>query len=377
MVGRSLWGVPWWSWLVGLVLSLAVMGPALRPGSLLNLDLVLVPDPPVPSGVWGLGPELPRRVPMWVPVAWLSSLVGGDLVGRLLLIGGLVVAFAGMYRLTARVVGARAGIPWAPLAAAVLYAFGPFMLTRLAVGHLMIVWTMAVLPWALPDLLRPDRSPRRVLLWSAAIGFTGVYGGTIVALVLVAGVIGRPGRRLGAIALAYLVGQLPWLVPLAIVGSGRSAIADASGFPTVLSGLDGVGRLLAGHGFWNPPFQVGAPGGWGVALMGFALLGLAAVGTSSLPRAWRVPLVGLAALGLVLSAASGVPGLDGLVARISRTPIGAPFRETQRLLPLYLLWMAPAAALGARRRLGRSPGRGLAPAPAPAASDRRSGPRAG
>jgi len=37
------------------------------------------------------------------------------------------------------------------------------------------------------------------------------------------------------------------------------------------------------------------------------------------------------------------------VTTLSRTPVGAPFRETQRLLPLYLLWMAPAAALGARR----------------------------
>ncbi len=362
VVRVSLCGVPIWSWLTGLVLSLAVMGPALRPGSLLNLDLVMVPDPPVPSGVWGLGPELPRRVPMWVPVAWLSTLVGGDLVARLLMVGGLLLAFVGMYRLTARLAGGRGGAAWAALGAAVLYAFGPFMITRLAVGHLMIVWTMALLPWALPDLLRPDRRVRRVLLWSAAIGFTGIYGGTVVALVLAAGVIATRGRRVGAIVGAYLVAQLPWLVPLAIVGSGQSAIADATGFPTVVSGFDGVGRLLAGHGFWNPPFQIGAPGGWGVALIGFALLGLATVGTSALPRAWRVPLVALAALGLLISAASGVHGLDDLVARASRSPIGAPFRETQRLLSLYLLWMAPAAALGALsladRLGGQAEGRG-------------------
>jgi choline dehydrogenase-like flavoprotein len=62
---------------------------------------------------------------------------------------------AGMYRLTM-----RWGVVTA-LCASVLFALSPLLLTRLAVGHLYLVWTMAVMPWALEDLLQPERSRRR------------------------------------------------------------------------------------------------------------------------------------------------------------------------------------------------------------------------
>jgi hypothetical protein len=320
------------------------MGPALAPGSLLNLDLVLVPKPPVPAGMWGLGPELPRRVPMWGFMAWLSTLVSGDTVGKALVVLSLTFAFVGMYRLVDR-------SPLTGLAAGVLYAFNPFLLTRVAVGHWMVLWTAAVLPWALRDLLRPARSPSRVLWWSAAFGIAGVYGGVIAALIVAAGLILDRGSRAVIVACAFLVGQLPWLVPMLVVSSSTSGatLVDASVFAPDVPGLGGVGRLLAGHGFWNFFFQIGRSQGWMVDILGFALLVLAVVGTPELPVLWRMPVLALAGVAFALTAASLIPGLDHLLSRFTQTSLGAPFRDTQRMFLLYFVWMAPAAALGAAR----------------------------
>src|SRR5207302_2099885 len=122
------------------------------------------PTMPLPRGVWALGPELSRRVPLGVPVAWASTVLGGPVVGKVLLGASLVVAFAGASRLvpTIGVVGR--------LGAGTLYAASPFVLTRVGVGHWTVVAAIAVLPWALPVLLRPADDLRRTWLWSAALG---------------------------------------------------------------------------------------------------------------------------------------------------------------------------------------------------------------
>ena len=55
----------------------------------------------------------------------------------------------------------------AQAAAGVLWAAGPFALTRIGVGHLNVTWAIAVLPWALPRLCRPsDDGARR---WSSSL----------------------------------------------------------------------------------------------------------------------------------------------------------------------------------------------------------------
>ena len=112
----------WWPWPAGAALGLVVLGPALGPGALFNLDLVLTPVVPVPQGVWGLGPELPRRVPFMVPVAWLSSVLDGAFVAKLLLLSVFVLAFVGAQRLVS-----EHGVA-TRVAAGLLYAASPFLL---------------------------------------------------------------------------------------------------------------------------------------------------------------------------------------------------------------------------------------------------------
>ncbi len=347
ILARRLADVPLTAWLSGLVVSLLLLGPGLGAGSLLNLDLVLVPEPPVPRGVWGLGPDLPRRVPMWVFVSWASTVISGDLVGKMMLIAGLTVAFAGCFRLTARI----STSPWSPWGAAALYAFGPFLLTRAAIGHWMVLLTMALLPWALESLLAPHRSLRRTLWWSVALGVAGVYGGVTAGLVIAAGLIAHRFRRWPAVLGVFVVAQLPWLVPMGVVAatSPGGDLAGAASFRTPLDSLGDVGRVVAGQGFWNFPFQLGREQKVLGAVIGFVLLTFALAGVRELPQRLRLPLTALGGLSFVISVSSGIGPLHGLVDWFTATPFGAPFRDTHRTLALFVLWVAPTAAIGAAR----------------------------
>jgi hypothetical protein len=320
------------------------MGPALRPGSLLSLDLVLLPTIPVPPGVWGLGPELPRRVPYGAVLAWLSAVVTGPFAGKALIVVSVAAACAGAIRL------ADAAPPAARLGAGLLYGLSPFLLTRVGVGHLGVVAAAGVLPWAVPALLRPRDRVAATYLWALAMGLTGVAGGTL-ALVLVAIGLVADGSARGAVkpaALAVLA-QLPWLVPGVIVAATGVSLVDSGPFATHASGLVGWLGLAAGHGFWRETSQVGGDASVGVALLGGAVLVLAAAGARELPDAWRGRGLAAAGVGAGLTLATTVPGVRSLYAAFARTPLGAPGRESQRWLVLLLVVLAPAAAHGASR----------------------------
>ncbi|MBV8161554.1 MAG: hypothetical protein JO265_11585 [Acidimicrobiia bacterium] len=329
-------------WVAGIALALLVLGPALAPGSLLNLDLVFTPTIPVPRGVWALGPELSRRVPLGAALAWASTLIGGALTGKLLLGGAIAVAFAGAWRLLA-----DTGVP-ARLGAGLLYAGSPFTLTRVAVGHWGVVAALAVLPWALPVLLRPGDDVGRTWTWSVVIGATGVTGGMFAAVLVVCGLVADRGRRAAKVGPLFLVAQLPWLIPGIFTVGPAGPLSNPRHYATDASVPFGALRVLAGGGFWRTPSQIGARGAGG-ALLGAALLVLALVGARHLPARWRGRAAAAAAVGAALALASGLPGVRSLFADLTTTTFGGALRDSQRLLGLYLAWMAPAAALGAAR----------------------------
>src|SRR5947209_9701914 len=329
-------------WLAGGALAGLVLGPALAPGSLLNLDLVFTPTIPVPRGVWALGPELSRRVPLGAALAWASTLIGGPLAGKLLLGGALLIAFAGVGRLLP-----DAGVA-SRLGAGLLYAASPFMLTRVAVGQWGVVAALVVLPWALPVLLRPGDDLRRTWLWSVAIGATGVTGGIFGFVLVASGLVADRGRRALRIALIFLVAQLPWLIPGIFTLGAAGPLSNPRHYATQASVPFGVLRVFAGGGFWRSPSQVGAHGAAG-ALLGAALLGLAALGAWRLPVRWRARAAVAAAVGAGFALASGLPGLRSLFADVTTTTVGGALRDSQRLFGLFLVWMAPAAAMGAVR----------------------------
>ncbi len=342
-------------WAIPTLVVLVLLGPALGPGMLLNLDLVLVPDLDIPRGFWGLGPELPRRVPLWVPISVVSGVLPATATGKLLLVVGFVGAWVGMRRLVSKLdaVGGTAlpttlRIPVGHVAG-VLYALSPFVLTRAAVGHFNVTVPHAILPWVLLVLLRPGRDLRATFVACFAMGFAGHFGGSLALTVVgVAIVMGARERPWQAVSVA-IAAQAPWLVPgLLVAAAGDVNMAAGASFPTAAHGPAGFARLSAGGGFWNTYFQVGGSG-WVVAICGVVLLGLAVAGASEIRADFRRPLVAVGVVGWLIAAISAMPIVDAWFQAINDNLLGGIWREGHRLLTLYLLWLAPAAALGGRR----------------------------
>lgn len=332
-------------WIIGVIGAVVAVGPLLGPGAVLDLDFVLLPHAPVPNGLWALGPELPRRMPVMLPIAWSDPVVGSVVAGKAMVVLALAASFVGATRLAGSV-----PMPWR-CAAGVLYAFGPFAMPRVAVGHLFVLVAMAVLPFALPHLLRPTEDLRRTFRWSFALGLAGVLGGVFAVACLCVGAIGR-GRR-GAVAFGLgLVAQVTWLVPGALVFLlDRPDPASAAAFRPDVEGIAGLAGIGAGQGFW----LAGQQTGWGPlvdGVCGLAVVALAVYGRRALRGELpRLPVVAGLALALVVLAAS--PVSDVVVELLAVVPGGDVLREPQRVLPLYLVWAAPAATLGAARLAGR------------------------
>lgn len=341
------------AWAAGMVAALTVVGPGLRAGAWMNVDLLVTPVTPVPSGVWALGPDLPRRVPFAVPFAWLSSVAPGELPWKLAVVAALASTAAGTWRLVRRWDGSSS--PIARLGAALLVGVGPFTVTRAGAGHLGLTFALAVVPWALPTLLRPADRPARTALWAAALGCAGPFGGTlalpVVAISLLASGSWRgPGRRAAVrAAVATVVAQGPWLVPTVVVAALGTDVASAGDFPTSTTGAGGLARLLAGHGFWHTTSQIGRTQGWEVPVAGVVTLALALAGRRCIAVRWRTSAAVVAAVGLVGAASVALPGVGPVTARLTDLPVLVALREPQRLLALYLVVAAPAAALGAAR----------------------------
>lgn len=341
---------PWLAPLLGTAIGLVLLGPGAGPGVLLNLDLVAPPELRIPPGMWGLGPALTQRVPLGAFEAWVGALIGGPAAVKLLIVASVAVAFAGMERL------ARPASALSRYGVALIYAAGPFAATRAAVGHLNVLWAVAVLPWILPTLLRPSRSARRTLIALAILGIGGTAAGVLGLVVAAIGLLFEHRRRLGTVAGVAVVASLPWLVPNLVVLSLGASVEARDAFATDADGPGALARLLAGSGFWVPANQVGGRG-LAVVVAGAAIVAAAVAGRSRIPASYRRAAMATAVVGLVLSAASALPGVrsawDGIVA----SALGAPLREGQRFLVLWLVAALPAAAHGADRLARAVPAR--------------------
>ena len=334
-----------------LVVGVLMVGPILGRGALFHLDRTLVPDAPFPWVTFGLGAEIPRDAPLSALVWFAGALFGHVTVGKSLMVLAIAVSGISMHHFARRVTGRGAAV-----AAAALYATNPFLLTRLFVGHQGLWVAMAVLPLALPLLLDRRHPVRDTFLGTALFCVSGSYGGILALLVVVLASRRTEGMRAVAARFAAAsVATLVWLTPGLVVMLAGPSLVSSANFPAGTSSLGEVPALFAGHGFWLESFEVGIPREWIVGIIGCVLLALGVLGSPSLPAWCRRPLERLAALALLMSAAPGIPLLDRVVDAVTSTGLGAPFREPQRYLVLYLVWLAIAAPLGAIRLAARWP----------------------
>jgi hypothetical protein len=343
---------------VSVVLAVLVLGPALAPGYVLSYDMVFVPQWDLTRDLVGLGDGLPRSVPVDAVVALLTTVLPGDVLQKVVLLGTLVLAGVGAGRLAAAVAPDDRAAVTGTVAAAV-YVWNPYLAERLVLGHWALLVGYAVLPWLVSAAAAARGGRRRdvalvvVLLGICALTPTGgLLGGLVAGCVL----LGR-WRPFAVVAACWVVLDAPWWLPGLMHGGpgGTGAEAGVQLFAARSEGALGtLGTMLGLGGVWNgdvvPDSRQSA---WGV-LATVALLVLAGAGAPVLRRAWP----GAAVRGLVLAAATGLllallgvlPVVrDGLATLVREVPAAGLLRDGQKWLAPWALLLALAAGAGAAR----------------------------
>jgi hypothetical protein len=278
-----------------------------------------------------------------VAISALSRWVTGEWIVKALLVAGFVLGWLGMARLVRRH-GAIAAH-----AAGAVFALSPLLLTRAGVGHLSVTLAAAALPWALPSLTRPGRDLRATFTAASALGFSGPFGGSIAVLIAVVSILCGAHRRAIRGLIVTLFAQVPWAVAVGLYA--RDVPIDTNEYRTNLSGLTDIVGVSAGRGFWLPQFQVGGSGALAFT-MALVLLFFAWFGSRDLPRHLHRPMIVLGLFGWLATVVSSVRLFDGAVDAATSNVVTSIWREPQRLAVLHLVWLAPAAVLGAVR-IGR------------------------
>jgi hypothetical protein len=351
------------------ILALLILGPMLlHRGFALRGDMVLVPDQPWKDGWLALDGSAPRFVPGDAVLWAFTSVLPGDLVQKVLLLGALVLAGAGAGRLVAE----HAAIGRA--AAIALFVWNPWVLERLSIGQWGSVVGYAALPHVVLAAARVrdcgGRGSWSVLslwlaftaLWSPA---SALVGGLAALCVVGAGRRARPALlTLGAAAVV----NLPWLVPL-LVNSDRIDSPGAQFEAFAGRGESGAGLLASVAslgGIWKssvvPPERTVAL----VVLLSCVTTAVALAGLwcsrSTLDPSARMTRVGLAVLAVVAVALTVLPAVPGLTGAFDATArhvgVLSALRDGHRFLGPAALLLLPGIAWAADGlwRAGR-PGR--------------------
>lgn len=320
-------------------------------------DMVFTPRHPLDADAIGMGSTLPRAVPLDAVLGVLTTVIDGAVVFRLAVGGVLLLAGFGAHRmLRDQPVSARVLV-------AVLATWNPFVVERLALGQWALLASYASLWWLLPALRRvldgDARALAAVVLWGW-LGSLTPTGGVLMVLVTAATCLLRrrtPRRWLPLVLV--LLGQLPWVLPGLLAGSGgTSDPAAVTDFAARAERPGGALLTLLGTGgtwsrFTVPPSLGGALGFVLTAAVAGVLLG----GGREVWR--RMPgLVVAGALGFVLASLAHLPGGDDLLVQVvAHVPGGGLLRDGQKWLVPYVMVVVLCAGRTLARvseRLGRA-----------------------
>ncbi len=340
------------------VLALAVLAPLLAPGYVLAYDMVFTPRQPLLADSVGLGSTLPRAVPADAVVALLTSVVPGQVVQKVALLGAVFGAALGAGRLVpAERVAGR-------LVAASVYGWNAYVAERLFLGHWSLLLAYASLPWVVGAGLRLRRgepgawAPLVLACAPAALVPTGGVLATVAA-------VAAAGWRRAWVALgAGLVLNAPWWVAALRPGGTASDPAAVGAFAARAEGPGGpLVSLLGLGGIWNAEVVPGSRGGVLVPLTAALLLAGTVAGLRPLARAWGVApvraLAGLGLAGLVLAAAGALPGTGGVLRwSVAHVPGAGLLREGQKWVAWWALLAAVCTALAVEALARRLPDTG-------------------
>lgn len=243
-----------------LAVALAIMAPLLAPGYVLTMDMVFVPHPPLPT-------EVNASYPFYALLHFLSYIIPGDVLQKIILLSIFLLMGIGMHRLLRQQLGDNVS-RWAILAGALFYTVNPFVYERLMMGQFAVLGGYALLPFFMQSLVGflDTLAWKRlwsVVAWVVVIGILSIHA--LIPIMTVTLIIGghalwqhkgREGyvslllRRAGVGMVAVLAASSYWLLPL-LSGSNATAAAlrsqgDNAGFATQ-GGLFAILRL---QGFW-------------------------------------------------------------------------------------------------------------------------------
>lgn len=238
------------------------------------------------------------------PFFWLGDAVGLQpwIVQRLWWSLVLIVAFLGMWRLSAALVQAT---PWARLAGSLLYALAPKILSELTAISIE-VWPMALAPWVLWPLVDPAPRSWRWRITRSAVavaclgGVNAVASGAALVLPALWFLTRRPSLRVYGLALIWLVAVTAaiawWLGALLLLGQHSPPFLDwiesisitsstASVFEAVRGTSAWLGFLVTSGGpSWPGGFLLVSEPALVVVTAGLAALGLVGLGIRSRVR---------------------------------------------------------------------------------------------
>lgn len=299
-----------------LALTTAVVYPWFQHrGLLFILDFVWPPELPAPTDLWrtGLLTSLPHEWLWWL----LSRVVPTAFVQKLALSLPLFLSGLAMFHLTRGIRRERAGTATlAALTSGTFYALNSFVVTRVFMGQLYLLYGYALTPWALLAFLkfRATPSPRRAI--TAALTAIGVMISNghhliLLPLLLVPFAMARWRPRPSRRALVALVLPLALFVG-AVAGFHRLATGTAGPAFHLLGPWARAlrapfsGNLLADVLTLTATWKVDLPFAFpyeiltGFGFLSGLLLAVAAFGTL---RAWRHPADGPLVRRLLLVAA--------------------------------------------------------------------------
>ncbi len=322
--------------------SLAILAPLLRPGYVLDHDMVFTPRMPVNAASVGLSSALPRAVPSDLVVAVAGHVVSGQIVQKAVLLLLLLAAGLGAARLAPGGAIARS-------ATGIAYLWTPFLAERMLLGQWAVLIGYAALPWLVLAANAAATGGRDA--WArlvAVLGFASLGGApawllaAITTPVMIAWLSPRQSavrRTVGCLG-ALAVFALPWLLPAILRPGGVHAdLGGAAVFaPRADTPLGVVASVVTGGAVWSAD---AVPNGRDTVIGALGALVILAVAVRGWPilrrNAWVAPLalVGVVTLGVVLLSAWH-PAADA----IARLPGGSLIRDTQRLLAIWVLLIA-------------------------------------
>lgn len=358
-------------WSAGL--TLVLVGPWLLPGFLFGTDW------PGPRH-FSFPNTLTNDAPLLALLALAAHIVPAELVGKLLIVGTLLVAALGAYR----------SMPWDGFipgaVASLVYTVNPFVYGRLHYGQLFLLAAYAVLPWLARSVRQFLVTPSLVrglfvAAWLVLIGGFDLH--LFLAALVLCGVMGivcgigkardrgylaQLGRGSLVAAAASAAGSAYWLIPfirgsspeattVAGIGASDIRVYQAVGDPHL--GL--IPNLLGLYGFWAenigrfPSFKLFAPV-WPIVLV--ALLMVALVGALSvlLPRGddsrrdlrpWVIGLLIAGAIALVLDVGAADSRIAVLVSWLDRVfPPYRGMRDSGKWAAILALVYAQLVPLG-------------------------------